>query len=280
MTTPVIPVTDETFEQTHTRLTIRPSFKASDGSEYAFDGTGYHRIVEPWAVEGHVGPIKVQEQFGDIESWGAYVARYGVGDRLLLTWSAGGLKAVLDYHMNEDEPGRCAWQASHPFQTTRQWEIWKKLCQGSLSQKALVEALEDNRLDISTPPMADLVGMIRKLRATADMAAESELGPNGETLMTFVKTTKTSLQLPESITINIPVLKGHTALDGNGRPGPVHYTIDVRIRVDVLTDGPIARAAFRLSMPTAEQVLEAAVLDRVETARGLLPAGFDLLRAV
>lgn len=266
-------------EQDHhaPHLTIDSYYKADDGSEWLWNGAGYTQIVEPWAVESHISPIRAAEKLGSIESWVQYVAKYGDADTTLLTWSDQRLRGVLDYHSDQHAPGRGAWTAEHPLERTRQWLAWQRIANGSaIGQKALIEALEDHRQDIQDPDAATMVGLIRSLRANVNVAAESELETNGNTKLSFSRQTTTSVELPPSLTIGIPVLKGHTAPDGNGVEGPVRYAIEVLIRVDVLDGGKLA---FRLSMPNADQALEDAVADRVREAEELLPDDFLLLRS-
>ena len=258
-------------------LTIQAHHKASDGSEYLREGDVYRQIVAPWSVEQHIGPFRAGERLGDIESWCAFVDRFSTDDvEPLLTWSDKGLKATLDYGLM-DAPGHRQAVAEHPFLRTRQWEAWQWIAGGNaIGQKALIEALEDHRQDIQEPDAATVVGLIRSLRANVNVAAESELESNGNTKLSFSRQTTTSVELPPSLTIGIPVLRGHTVADANGVHGPVLYAIEVLIRVDVLDQGKLA---FRLSMPNAEQALEDAVTDRVATAKELLGDAYTLLRA-
>jgi len=263
--------------QTAPHLTIQATFTAPDGSVWAREGEGYKQVVGAWDVEQHIPPVKAAEKLGSIEAWVRYVAKYGDAETALLTWSDQRLRAVLDYHSDMRAPGRCAWTAEHPFERTRQWQAWQHIASGqAIGQKALIEALEDHRQDIDTPDAATMVGLIRSLRANVNVAAESELESNGNTKLSFSRQTTTSVELPPSLTLGIPILKGHAEPDSNGIEGPVRYEIEVLIRVDVLDGGKLA---FRLSMPNAEQTLEDAVADRVRKAEELLPDDFLLLRA-
>lgn len=276
----IVPTTELLEAQTAPRLTIEPMLEPKDGSAWAFDGDGYVKIVEPWAVEQHIGPIRATEKLGDVESWARYVTRFGRPEATHLTWTSDRLRAVLDYHIAAGAPGRGAWVAEHPFQRTRQWQAWEALASGRpRSQRELIEALEDRREDIRDPDAASLVEMLRKLRGTVNASATAQLDPNGGTNLEYTRQTQTSLTLPPTITIGIPVLRGHVVPDENGIPGPVLYELEVRIRVDVLDEGKIA---FRLSIPNAEQALEDAVSDRVRAAQAILDDDdrqYELLRA-
>jgi uncharacterized protein YfdQ (DUF2303 family) len=277
--TEITPVTSVHVEQTQPHLTIQPSIVAADGSAWAFDGaSGYKQIVAPWATEEHIRPIQSLEKLGDVESFCLYIARYGSPDDTLLTWNDRGLVGTLDYHTPDGTPGRCAWRVEHPFERTRQWQAWQRIASGhAMSQKALIEALEDHRDDIQAPDGATLVSLLRTLRANVNVKASSELEGNGNTRLSYERQTTTSVELPPSLTLGIPVLKGHTEADEQGRLGPVRYAIEVRIRVDGPDDA--GKLSFRLTMPQAEQALENAVADRVAAAVAELPDGFLLLRA-
>jgi hypothetical protein len=281
MTEQTIHPIDGAVIQTAEHLTIAHHHQAADGSEYLRDGDGYKRIVEPWAVADRITPIKAAESFGDVESWAAYitdrVAAGGLEEHVLVTWTQGGLRAVLDYHRLDGHPGRCQWTATHAFQKTRQFMAWEALASGRpIGQRELIEALEDRRDDVKDPPAADLLDMLRVLRGTVNSTAETHLGENGETAVSFNRQTGTSLTMPPYLTIAIPVLKGHTVPDDQGVLGEVPYKLDVRIRVSVTSSGQLE---FRLSMPRAEATLEDAVADRVAAAKALLGDGYQLLRA-
>lgn len=274
----ITPVTDNEDEQTQPRLTILPHFKAADGSEWAFNGSGYSQIVAPWAVEQHIAPIRVSESFGDVESWVNYVQWYDTSAELL-TWSERGLRAVLDYHGPSGEPGRCQWIAEHPFQLTSQWRAWASLANGMpRTQRQLLEALEDLSEDIVDPDAAMLVSILRTLRATVNATAQTDLNADGSTHVEFTKNSTIhagKVSLPPEIKIGVPVLKGHTE-EKDGKRVPVVYRLPVRVRVSVDDQ---AHLAFRLTMPTAERTLESVYADRVAAAKAMLGPSGTLLRA-
>jgi hypothetical protein len=278
----ITPVTSDDDEQTQRRLTIDPQITAPDGSFYVFDTAagGYRQVVAPWAVADHIGPVKADETFGDVESWAGYVLRFGgtAGGGVLLTWSKARLKATLDYHGDDRSPDRAQWTATYPFERTREWVAWERLANGrQMAQRELIEALEDRADDVRVPEGGELLGLLKKLRATVNMAMDATIDDNGNVSLKQEHSTSTSLKLPPTITISIPILKGHTERDGQGIEGPVRYEIEVRIRVDVLDGGKVA---FRLSWPKAEQALEDAIADRVNAAKALLgELGASLYRA-
>lgn len=268
----VVPITASDNEQTAPRLTIDPMLTPQDGSVWAWNGTGYSKIVEPWAAENHLEPINRTERFGDVESWVEYVKRFGGNDEFapFVSWNESGLSAVLDYHAHLEAPGRCQWKAQQPFERSAQWKAWASLTDGrARRQREVIEALEDLGADIVEPDAAGLLTILRTLRATVNTAADSELRPDGSTSVAFTKDKTISagkIELPAEIVIGIPILKGH----------PVTYRLRVRVRVSVDDN---AQLAFRLTIPSAERALEDVFADRVQAATELLGAEYSLLRS-
>lgn len=276
---PLLPIEIDA-EQAAPHLTLAHHHKAADGSEWLLNPKGYEQIVEPHAVDEYIAPFKADEKLGDVESFVAFVRRFGVeGTPPLLTWSTRGLRAVLDFG-TMDAPGRGKALASHPFETTRQWQFWQGLADNrARSQKALIEALQERRQDVQSPDAAELVTMLRTLSATVNTSATFSLDEHGNSVLKYSREANTPLKLPPSITIGVPILKGHTAPDSQGIAGPVVYQLEVLIRVDIIDEGEKSRPTFRLTIPNAEQALEDAVADRVQAAKVLLGEGYTLLRA-
>lgn len=263
-------------EASHTTpvMIIAERYEAPDGSIYAHKDLV--RVVEPWAVESHIGPIREQLKLGDVESWAEYVQSYTTEDytHLLLTWNELGLRAVLDYHADDGTAGRCQWTAEHRFIFSPQWTAWTALANGQpRQQKQIVESLEDLAEDIIAPDQAALLGILRTLRTTASASGETVINPDGSTSVSWTResTVKGKADIPPTIAIKIPVLKGHYR-DGN----QVVYEIPVRMRLSV-DDG--AHVLFRLSIPTTERILERVYADRVQAAKNALGSGYMLLRA-
>lgn len=268
---------DPTQAQTAPHLTLAHVWKDGTTGE-----TWVHKdmikVAEPWDEESHVPPTAITERFGDVEGWAAYVRDYGPTEKTFATWNSQGLRAVLDYPIPAEEPGRCQWLALHPFTPSIQWRAWLGLANGQpVPQRAAVERLEDLAEDIREPDAAEVTGLLRNLRASVNAKADTELRPDGSTSVSFqrdttIKAGVASVELPRSLTIAIPVLKGHVGPDGR----PVLYRLEVRLRVSV---DEAAHLAFRLSIPNAERVLEDVYAERVKLAAALLGPTFRLLRA-
>jgi hypothetical protein len=252
--------------------------------------------IQPYAYETHVSPLVQEEHFGDVESWCAYVQRFGqpverphpdgagtTTDRPFLTWDESGLDAVLDYHGEDGTPDRCAWNATHAFTRSREWLAWGQLASGRpYAQRDLIEKLEDLAPDIFEPDAATLVGLLRTLRATASSQADTELLEDGSTRVVWkqessVKNSKGGeASLPPEFKIRIPVLKGHVAVNADGKRTPVLYELAVKVRVSADEQ---ARLAFRLTLPGAERTLEAVYEERVAFAKSLLGEQYPLYRS-
>lgn len=271
-----LPANKQVHDSPASNILLQPSVGTVDGSVYVHKD--YVRIVEPWAVEQHIGPIKANESFGDVKSWAAYVANFTRDSNVLLKWNVKGLHAVLDYHDFDGTPNRCQWTAEHPFIVSPEWAAWVGVANGqAIPHKRAVEFLEDRGEDIVDPAPADLMGLLRSLRANVSAQASTELRPDGTTAIAFaqdktVRSGNRDVEIPPEIVIAIPVLKGHTDEQGN----PVKYRMRVRLRASV-DDG--AHLSLRFSLQNAERTLETVVTERVNEAKTLLGDSYSILRA-
>lgn len=237
-----------------------------------------------WENAEHIGPVRAREEFGDAESWAAYVKRYaykpGDGETdewlPLLTWNRDGLRAVIDYHSSADgTAGRCEWVALCPFDHSTEWKEWTAFANGAaVPQKTAVEKLEELADDILEPDAAAFLNLLRALRASASATAVTELRPDGTTAVKFESENSVRaatmnaaerLELPPSLTIGIPVLRGDVD----------RFRLTVRLRVSV---DQSAHLSLRFSIQGAERVLEQCYAERVAKAQALLGDGYQLLR--
>lgn len=222
---------------------------------------------EPWAEEAHIAPFTADEDFGDVESWAAYVKRFDNGHSLL-TWSSDGLKAVLDY--GPDQRGQIV--ATMPFVKSPEFKAWMALADGhAKGQREAIEALEDRGADIVDPDPATLMNLLRSLRTSVGSKADTTLNPDGTTAVIFERVTtvraggNSNLDLPSLITIAVPILKGHDT----------RYKMAVRVRAAPDSN---AHLMLRFSIPEAERALELVYADRVLAATTLLGDGHTVLR--
>lgn len=250
--------------------------------------------VEPWADEAHIGPVSESIALGDVESFAAYVAAYsgfepGAEDQdereTLITWNTAHLHAVLDYHTST--PGRCGWSVEHRFARSREWLAWTSLCAGPLTQQQAVDKLEDLADGIVEPASANLMTILRGLRANVKREAVTEFQPDGSTKVSFTASSEVrstaregveSLTVPQELQIRIPVLHGHVT-PSEADPDklvPVVYDLAVKVRLGVDSESHVT---LRFSMPTADKVLDEVIAERVAAAKALLGEAFTVYRA-
>ena len=290
MTKHTVPAENQEQEAAARHLILTSHFETADGATWAWTPSGYMMIVDPWAVEDHIGPIAASESFGDVESWAAYINRFALRDYPPhLTWSSRGLHAIIDYHAGFDGPDRCQWNASHPFILSPEWRAWISLeQQGAITQKAAIDFLDDHYEDITHPVAGDLLGIMRVLKAHVSTEASMEYAPDGGTAVDFKSKAAVrggvgnDVVIPSEIIIKIPVLIGHTQRSFNDAGKeilqPVTFRVVVKAR-PTIASGDNPRLVFRFSIPNAERILEAVYADRVAAAKAALGDGFQLLRA-
>lgn len=291
----------EQLQRDGSPIIVEPFYK-----DPATGATWVHRdlvqVQDAWAEVEHVGPVKEHAKFGDIESFAGYVTHYS-GERdddVFINWNSKRILVLLDYHGSE--PGRCQWIAEYPFELSREWKAWMELCGGAKSQQTAVDKLEDLMDGIVEPGGAELMNIIRGLRANVKKEAVSEYLANGDVKVSFageasVRSTTggpDSVTLPATIKIGIPVLKGHVTakVDRDGHPVdkegnrlpvgapevmvPVVYALTVKLLASVDNDNHVS---LRFSIPQAEKVLEEVIVERVAAAKVLLGEAFNVYRA-
>ena len=228
-------------------------------------------VRRDWAVKEYVGPPRVDQTFGDTGSWASYVLLYGSPDQTLATWNAHGLHAVLDYHDLDRKPGRCAWIARRPFVVGPEWAAWSAFANGAaISQRQAVERLEDLADDIVEPAAADLMSLLRVLRANVKASAETALRPDGSTSISWSQDKQltkagNATELPGSLKLALPVLKGQSE----------RWEVGCRLRVSVDDQ---AHLTLRLALVNPDRVLERVYAEEVAVAAKLLDS-YALLRA-
>lgn len=271
-----LPTQPQTQDAASPHLVITP-YVHDERSGAIWVHKDYMEVRPPWeditAQRNYLAPVKAAEQFGDVASWAAYVQRFGDPLETLLTWNSGGLRAVLDYHHESRDPGRCQWTAEHKFTLSRQLSRWQEFASGEpREQRRIIEFLEDMADTVVEPSAATLTGILSTLRASVGSNATSILEPDGGYRVEFIKDAKVtgSGRIPPTFVIRVPVLVGHTNEDGS----PVVYDLTVRLRVTPTEQG----AVFRLSIPNLSTTLEDAYTDRVQAARAALPDGYEILR--
>ena len=233
--------------------------------------------VAPWAGEAHIAPPAGEQRFGDVESWAAFVRRYGGKASTLVTWSSAGLIAVLDYHTNSlvITPGRVGWKASYAFVFTPEFNAWQRLTERPLAHSAAVEMLEDRVGEIVAPDAAKTLELLRNLRSNVSKTATARLRSDGTSEISFVRDSSVrgddKTEIPGELKIGVQVLRGHV----NDAGAAIKYELIVKVRASV---GDDAKLVLRFSIPAVERVLETIFLERVAAAKAALGDDFPLLR--
>ena len=254
---------------TQPHLIIAPAYRDSTtGALYIHQDL--QEEIEPWELERHVGPPNLTERFGDIESWCGYVTRYGSPQTTFATWSKAGLRAVLDYHLSTEGPGRCTWKAEVGFSPSRELQAWLTFIATPAPQKALVEFLEDHVEDVVSPDSTELLVLLRSLRATVSSTAETVLNPDGGNSVVFksdraIRAGEEKVDLPTQLNLDIPVLAGF----------PDRFVLYLRMRPLVTNDSHLT---LKFTIPNLEVTLEHVYAERVEAAQALLGEGYQLWR--
>lgn len=258
-------------------LIVEPHVKTNDGAEFVHKDLV--KVVDEWAVEDHQR-LTTAERLGDVQSWARYVQIHGAASEPFLTWNAKGLHAVLDY------PETKRWTADYPFELTVEFRRWSGLATGAaIDLQKAVEFLEDNTPDIHEPDAASLLDLLRVLKANYTANTTVELRPDGTSKLAFSRDTRVSgpsdAELPNEITVAIPVLKGHVEQETDVDAGifagqPVRYKLVLKVRASADSN---AKLSLRFNMPVMERVLEQVYAERVAAATTELGEGFVLLRA-
>jgi hypothetical protein len=249
-----------------------------DGAEYVHKDLG--KVVEPWAVEDHIGPIAAKEALGDVESWVKYVKTWGANTLRFLTWNSQRLNAILDYH-GDRGAGRCQWTATHTFEKTREFTDWTLFAaKGAVSQQDAVKFLEDHIAQIFEPSGGELVEIFRRLKVNSQVSGDVVINEDGTSEVAFAKKDSAQLtasdgslvRLPAFLKTRMPVLKGHVTEQGQ----PKWYELDVRVRVANVANGQLD---LSFTLPNADATWDEVIAERVAAAKEQLGESFDLYRA-
>ena len=211
-------------------------------------------ILPAYQAEWHVAPTSTRATLGDVESWAAYIARYGTAERTYATWSATGIRATLDYHTS-GEPGRDQWHARYDFVNTLQLGRWRRAIERqNVSHANMVELLEDSGSDIVEPDQAEVLDILRTLRVTTKSRGDTEIRQDGTTSIKWhsdaqVRGSKSgTTEMPQRIKIHVPALEGYFIDD---KLSTVCFAVRIRASVD-----PAGQIGFRLSCPELEMKLD------------------------
>lgn len=155
-------------------------------------------------------------------SFAEYVKRFGMPLETVIFADEmnGRFCAVIDYHFPTPNGtlrrGHCDHQAVFNCPPSLQWRAWAT---GPLAGKLGPQAdfarfIEQNLVDIVSPPAAEMLQVALTLQVKKDVQFASDLRlDNGQTQFRYEETVRGSartgdMQIPDRFTINIPVFQG------------------------------------------------------------------------
>lgn len=216
---------------------------AAEGREYVALPTGngaykLEQITSPNKAEVLLPKSVIQHvQLQTTSSMIEYVNRFKNADTVLFAdINSNSILAILDYHnapeANLNTAGKegvnLSSKASAQLNTHRaqlhlpfsqEWITWSDQSGSLLSHVDFATFIEENGVDVVVPDGASLLEMCRDLQVKAGMKVNSSIRHGDTTNFEFQKgddvTTKENMQLPVSITLQIPVYFGEESVSIN-----------------------------------------------------------------
>lgn len=194
----------------------------------------------------------------DAASFTAYVAAFtDERTRVFADPKAMSFLSVLDYHVAGDrKPQFMKHKAHFQLELDQRWQIWSGKDGVWFSQVEFAEFIEDNYLDIDTPPAAAMLEVARDLHAKNDVSFDSKVSlKDGQTQFSYQENLKAgvgtgNLEIPEKFTIRIPVFFGEA---------PV--VLDVRLRYRITNQKVVFCYRMYRKQETLQKAFRTAVAD-------------------
>lgn len=161
-------------------------------------------------------------QFVRSASFCEYVNQQKTVDSRLYIPSQTQFSCVLDHHA-EDSTGaivtpRADWgqhRAQLDLKLTPEWQVWSARDKGSFGQREFAQFIEDNSDDVATPAGAELLDLVRTLKATCNAQYNVTVEDKPGTFSaSYVQATraqagvKGDLDLPTEFTLSIAPYEG------------------------------------------------------------------------
>ncbi|NCC52443.1 MAG: DUF2303 family protein [Spartobacteria bacterium] len=151
-------------------------------------------------------------QMMDMDSFCEYINNYKEKHSLIFMYVdfAGGLfevKGYLDYHA-PDSPSFVTHICALMFRYSTEFLEWSQKNKKSISQSDFAYFLEENALDIISPPGAEVLEAVRNLMLTQSAAFRSSINlDNGDVRLEYSQETKNagSIEMPTKMTVQIPI---------------------------------------------------------------------------
>jgi uncharacterized protein YfdQ (DUF2303 family) len=170
-------------------------------------------------------------------------------------------KAVFDYH-DKDQPAHGSHTATLKLQHSKEWDTWLNKNEVSFKQAEFAEFVEQNLPDIHEPIGAELLEVVRTLKANKKLAFKSGITlSNGQVQFEYNETIdgqagpKGELRIPEQFVLGLRVFQGEEP-----------YKVFALLRWRIADGGALT---FFFSILRPERIIE----DAFETVRTKLAAG-------
>lgn len=185
-----------------------PSSKGQDAYGYELkEVTSPHKadVLMPKTTTQHV---KMQTA----DSLEDYINRFKTPDTMLFADIANDtITSIIDYHGEKDSK-LGVHRATLVLPKSLEWQTWNKASGALMSHVAFATFLEENAIDIKSPPGADLLELCRDLQIVQNVNFGSSVRMGDLTQINYQKdqdaASKGSIALPQSIMLSIPVYFG------------------------------------------------------------------------
>lgn len=155
-------------------------------------------------------------QFVRSASFCDYVNQQKTADSRLYIPTQTQFICVLDHHVSEkDSADWGQHRAQLDLKLTPEWQVWAGRDKGCFGQREFAQFIEDNSDDVATPAGAELLDLVRTLKATCNAQYNGTVEDKpGSFSASYVQTTraqagiKGDLDLPTEFTLSIAPYEG------------------------------------------------------------------------
>ncbi len=199
-------------------------FPVSDRNQVIIIPDGFTAVAAPFVPIAPLPDHVVQRvTLYELESFTAYVKRYQKSETLVFVQtgvSGATFEAVFDYHQAEKDGGdqvqHCSHIAEYPCPHSKEWQAWAGNNAKAMSQDAFAKFLDDNSVDITAPDSATLLEIVQDFEASINVDFSAKITPKtGAKTLLFTETvegggkgTSGKLDVPDEITLSLPVFQG------------------------------------------------------------------------
>ena len=174
-------------------------------------------------------------QLLDVKSFIAYVNRMKLDNQTIIMAQIEAdpvtFTAIIDHHepsvvtdelkmadgqepeKREGVAGWCDQQVILTLKRSREFATWMGINGKHLKQIDFVEFLKDNRFDIADPSGADILQICMALEATCESRFVGKTPTNEGVKISFEEKTRTNLDVPNKITLRLPLFAGMAPVD-------------------------------------------------------------------